>query len=138
LYLAVFLLKVFVVFFFFFLVNAFKTGTPLQNNLHELWALLNFLMPDLFEHSHTFDQWFNKTKVCICICIVIVVVFCIFCLYFVLFLYFVFVILYCLCLGQQLFRTRHGVAIAQDFEAVFAASSQSKVLNSILNNFPLM
>jgi SNF2-related domain len=24
------------------------TGTPLQNNLRELWALLNFLMPDIF------------------------------------------------------------------------------------------
>jgi SNF2 family DNA or RNA helicase len=24
------------------------TGTPLQNNLHELWALLNFLLPDIF------------------------------------------------------------------------------------------
>ncbi|CAM9641628.1 unnamed protein product [Phaeothamnion confervicola] len=24
------------------------TGTPLQNNLHELWALLNFLLPDVF------------------------------------------------------------------------------------------
>ncbi|NXG52467.1 SMCA1 protein, partial [Psilopogon haemacephalus] len=23
------------------------TGTPLQNNLHELWALLNFLLPDV-------------------------------------------------------------------------------------------
>lgn len=23
------------------------TGTPLQNNLHELWALLNFLMPNV-------------------------------------------------------------------------------------------
>lgn len=27
------------------------TGTPLQNNLHELWALLNFLLPDIFASS---------------------------------------------------------------------------------------
>ena len=25
------------------------TGTPLQNNLHELWALLNFLLPEVLE-----------------------------------------------------------------------------------------
>jgi SNF2 family DNA or RNA helicase len=24
------------------------TGTPLQNNINELWSLLNFLMPDIF------------------------------------------------------------------------------------------
>ncbi|CAK3740071.1 ISWI chromatin-remodeling complex ATPase ISW2 [Lecanosticta acicola] len=36
------------------------TGTPLQNNLHELWALLNFLMPDVFGDSEAFDQWFNN------------------------------------------------------------------------------
>lgn len=34
------------------------TGTPLQNNLHELWALLNFLLPDVFADSNTFDEWF--------------------------------------------------------------------------------
>jgi len=35
------------------------TGTPLQNNLHELWALLNFLLPDLFSSSEDFDNWFG-------------------------------------------------------------------------------
>lgn len=36
------------------------TGTPLQNNLPELWALLNFLLPNIFSSVDTFDQWFNK------------------------------------------------------------------------------
>ena len=35
------------------------TGTPLQNNLHELWALLNFLLPDIFGDSEAFDLWFS-------------------------------------------------------------------------------
>ncbi|KAK5643876.1 hypothetical protein RI129_007721 [Pyrocoelia pectoralis] len=35
------------------------TGTPLQNNLHELWSLLNFLLPDVFNSSDDFDAWFN-------------------------------------------------------------------------------
>lgn len=35
------------------------TGTPLQNNLHELWALLNFILPDVFGDSDAFDQWFT-------------------------------------------------------------------------------
>jgi len=40
------------------------TGTPLQNNLHELWALLNFLLPDVFTSSDDFDEWFN-TNTCL-------------------------------------------------------------------------
>ncbi|KAI8063603.1 SNF2 family N-terminal domain-containing protein [Gongronella butleri] len=36
------------------------TGTPLQNNLHELWALLNFLLPDVFNSSEAFDEWFEQ------------------------------------------------------------------------------
>lgn len=36
------------------------TGTPLQNNLEELWALLNFLLPSIFNSSEDFSQWFNK------------------------------------------------------------------------------
>ncbi|CAL5219362.1 g1181 [Coccomyxa viridis] len=35
------------------------TGTPLQNNLHELWALLNFLLPEIFSSAEKFDEWFN-------------------------------------------------------------------------------
>lgn len=38
------------------------TGTPLQNNLHELWALLNFLLPDVFNSSDDFDNWFNTNS----------------------------------------------------------------------------
>uniref|UniRef100_A0A8R1I449 Uncharacterized protein n=1 Tax=Caenorhabditis japonica TaxID=281687 RepID=A0A8R1I449_CAEJA len=35
------------------------TGTPLQNKLPELWALLNFLLPSIFSSCGTFDSWFN-------------------------------------------------------------------------------
>nr|CAD7200421.1 unnamed protein product [Timema douglasi] len=35
------------------------TGTPLQNKLPELWALLNFLLPSIFKSVSTFEQWFN-------------------------------------------------------------------------------
>ncbi|CAB3401145.1 unnamed protein product [Caenorhabditis bovis] len=35
------------------------TGTPLQNKLPELWALLNFLLPTIFSSCGTFEQWFN-------------------------------------------------------------------------------
>ncbi|KAK2460488.1 hypothetical protein APHAL10511_007494 [Amanita phalloides] len=35
------------------------TGTPLQNNLSELWALLNFVLPDIFDDLDAFQNWFN-------------------------------------------------------------------------------
>ena len=37
------------------------TGTPMQNNLHELWSLLNFLLPDVFKSADDFDNWFDLT-----------------------------------------------------------------------------
>lgn len=35
------------------------TGTPLQNNLPELWSLLNFVLPNIFKSVKSFDEWFN-------------------------------------------------------------------------------
>ena len=34
------------------------TGTPLQNNLMELWSLLHFLMPHIFTSHSEFRDWF--------------------------------------------------------------------------------
>ena len=34
------------------------TGTPIQNNLKELWSLLNFVLPKVFDTSDSFDDWF--------------------------------------------------------------------------------
>lgn len=35
------------------------TGTPLQNDLSELWSLLNFLLPDIFDDLAIFESWFD-------------------------------------------------------------------------------
>eukprot|EP00750_Incisomonas_marina_P027137 INCI6141.1.p1 GENE.INCI6141.1~~INCI6141.1.p1 ORF type:complete len:734 (-),score=138.07 INCI6141.1:191-2323(-) len=35
------------------------TGTPLQNNLSELWSLLNFLLPEIFSDLDSFQRWFD-------------------------------------------------------------------------------
>ncbi|KFP23593.1 Lymphoid-specific helicase, partial [Colius striatus] len=39
------------------------TGTPLQNNLAELWSLLNFLLPDVFDDLKSFESWFDITSI---------------------------------------------------------------------------
>ncbi|XP_069466693.1 lymphoid-specific helicase [Ambystoma mexicanum] len=39
------------------------TGTPLQNNLAELWSLLNFLLPDVFDDLKSFESWFDITAI---------------------------------------------------------------------------
>ncbi|PFH36117.1 SWI2/SNF2 SRCAP/Ino80 [Besnoitia besnoiti] len=35
------------------------TGTPLQNNLAELWSLMHFLMPTVFQSHEDFKEWFG-------------------------------------------------------------------------------
>ncbi|KAG0454181.1 hypothetical protein HPP92_025485 [Vanilla planifolia] len=36
------------------------TGTPLQNDLKELWSLLNLLLPEIFDNRKAFHDWFSK------------------------------------------------------------------------------
>ncbi|KAF9678332.1 hypothetical protein SADUNF_Sadunf07G0023900 [Salix dunnii] len=40
------------------------TGTPLQNNLAELWSLLNFILPDIFQSHEEFESWFDLSGKC--------------------------------------------------------------------------
>ncbi|KAI9298453.1 hypothetical protein K502DRAFT_322776 [Neoconidiobolus thromboides FSU 785] len=39
------------------------TGTPLHNNLSELWALLNFILPDIFDDVSSFIDWFDFSEI---------------------------------------------------------------------------
>ena len=36
------------------------TGTPIQNTMAELWALLHFIMPSMFDSHEEFNEWFSK------------------------------------------------------------------------------
>lgn len=52
--------------FFFRVLRQFNTigrllltGTPLQNDLSELWSLLNFLLPEVFNTLDVFESWFD-------------------------------------------------------------------------------
>jgi len=42
----------------FYIQSVMLTGTPIQCNLHELWALTNFLFPDIFKDPRRFDEAF--------------------------------------------------------------------------------
>jgi len=35
------------------------TGTPLQNDVCELWSLMHFLMPNIFDSQSDFKEWFS-------------------------------------------------------------------------------
>lgn len=39
------------------------TGTPLQNNISELWSLLHFLLPEVFNDLNSFESWFDFSSV---------------------------------------------------------------------------
>ena len=45
------------------------SGTPLQNDLQELWSLLNLLLPEVFDDKKMFAEWFGEaiasTQVCL-------------------------------------------------------------------------
>jgi chromatin-remodeling ATPase INO80 len=36
------------------------SGTPIQNSMSELWALLHFIMPNLFDSHEQFQEWFSR------------------------------------------------------------------------------
>ena len=36
------------------------TGTPIQNTMQELWALLHFIMPTMFDSHEEFNEWFSR------------------------------------------------------------------------------
>jgi len=55
--------------FFFRCMRAFSctnklilTGTPIQNDMSELWSLLNWLMPKIFDQLEDFNSWFVIDK----------------------------------------------------------------------------
>ncbi|KAL4795624.1 SNF2 family N-terminal domain-containing protein [Aspergillus venezuelensis] len=39
------------------------SGTPLQNNITELWSLLHFLLPEIFNDLNSFQNWFDFSSV---------------------------------------------------------------------------
>ena len=60
---------------------------PTQNSLPELWALMNFILPSIFQSCTTFEQWFNtpfamtgeKVTIIVIRCHIILLVSCYLC-----------------------------------------------------------
>lgn len=48
---------------YLFQMHVVYAGTPLQNNLAELWSLLNFLLPAVFNNLEDFESWFDFSHV---------------------------------------------------------------------------
>ena len=46
-----------------FTVESNPEVTTLQNNLDELWSLLNFLMGEIFDDLRVFKSWFNPKDI---------------------------------------------------------------------------
>ncbi|KAI5953562.1 hypothetical protein KGF54_002934 [Candida jiufengensis] len=36
------------------------SGTPLQNNIEELWSLVRFIIPDIFDEKEDLNKWINN------------------------------------------------------------------------------
>lgn len=53
-------ITIFVCIFIQFCRRLLLTGTPLQNNLMELWSLMHFLMPHVFQSHREFKEWFSN------------------------------------------------------------------------------
>ena len=50
------------------------TGTPLQNNLMELWSLMHFLMPKIFQSHAQFKVGVRERvseRECVCVCLLL-------------------------------------------------------------------
>merc|ERR1712147_522320 len=39
------------------------SGTPIQNTLDELWSLLNFVNPQIFDNLEIFQSWFGFSDI---------------------------------------------------------------------------
>ena len=44
-------------------LQSLNTESLLQNNLSELWSLLNFILPDIFDNLDSFQRWFDISDV---------------------------------------------------------------------------